>query len=165
MATYVNGTNMVLKIDDTSTVDFDPAGGYGGTPQAIAAATSCQLSINIDAPEVTTKDNGDRKCYRGLSTSWSVDADVMYNEDGSNVRLNTLFIPAYGSGLSAGTYASPLEANHPRRVYIEFLGNTGGNKYQGYGYITALSVQGGTEDAATYSITITGDGALSYSAS
>jgi hypothetical protein len=40
-------------------------------------------------------------------------------------------------------------------------GSSSGNKYyHGQGYITSLSVNGGTEDQATYSVTITGSGVL-----
>ena len=87
---------------------------------------------------------------------------MFYNED-ETVKFASLFVPAYGVSTTASD--SPTQANYPRRVYVEFLGNTGGNKYSGYGYISSLSVSGGTEDGATASVSITGDGALTYAAS
>jgi hypothetical protein len=160
MATMVNGTNMVLYIDDTSDL-----GGAGPTPVpvAVAAATSCTLNITIDSPEISDKSSGDRKEYCGLSTSWTVDAEVFYNEDGS-VDFGSLFTPAYGNGTTAAA-VSPIIANYPRRVWIKFLGSTGGNYYSGFGYVTSLSATGGTEDAGTYSVSITGTAGLSFSAS
>ena len=158
MATFVNGTNMVLKLDDTATA------GTASTPSAtaIGAATSCTLSVTIDTPECTVKGEGDHKSNVGLSTSWTVDAEMFYNED-ETVDFASMFAPAYGVSTAAGV--SPVEANYPRRVYVEFLGNTGGNKYTGYGYISSISMTGGTEDGATASVSITGDGVLPYAAS
>ena len=60
---------------------------------------------------------------------------------------------------------SPIIAGYPRRVKIKFLGQTGGNYYEGYGYITSISASGGTEDAASFSVSIQGTGDLSYTAS
>ena len=159
MATMVNGTNMVLSIDDTA----NTADSTTPVLTAIAAATSCTLNLTVDAPEITDKTSGDRKEYCGLSTSWTVDAEVFYNEDGS-VDFGSMFTPAYGNGVSAGT-VSPIIASYPRRVYITFTGSTGGNNYSGYGYITSLSATGGTEDAATYSVSIQGTAGLIYAAS
>jgi predicted secreted protein len=159
MATMVNGTNMVLSIDDTT----NTADGTTPVLTAIAAATSCTLTLTVDAPEVTDKSSLDKKEYCGLSRTWSVDAEVFYNEDGA-VDFATMALPAMGISVAAGT-VSPIIADYPRRVFVKFLGTTGGNNYSGYGYITSLSATGGTEDGATYSVSITGTGALSYAAS
>ena len=159
MATMVNGTNMVLSIDDTT----NTADGTTPVLTAIAAATSCTLTMTIDAPEVTDKTSLDKKEYCGLSRTWTVDAEVFYNEDGS-VDFATMAQPAMGISVAAGAI-SPIIADYPRRVFVKFLGKTGGNYYTGYGYIVSLTATGGTEDAATYSVSIQGTGALSYSAS
>ena len=159
MATMVNGTNMVLSIDDTT----NTADGTTPVLTAIAAATSCTLTLTVDAPEVTDKTSGDKKEYCGLSRTWSVDAEVFYNEDGA-VDFASMALPAMGISVAAGT-VSPIIADYPRRVFVKFTGTTGGNNYSGYGYITSLSATGGTEDGATYSVSITGTGALSYAAS
>ena len=155
----VNGTNMVLSIDDTT----NTADGTTPVLTAIAAATSCTLTLTVDAPEVTDKTSGDKKEYCGLSRTWSVDAEVFYNEDGA-VDFASMALPAMGISVAAGT-VSPIIADYPRRVFVKFTGTTGGNNYSGYGYITSLSATGGTEDGATYSVSITGTGALSYAAS
>jgi len=163
MATMVNGTNMVLSVDDTTAAELDNVA-------VIAAATSCTLTVTTDAPEVTDKGSTtaggtDRKEFIGLSTSWTVDADVLYNEDGG-VDFASLFVPAYGSSTAAGTGAdAPTVANYPRQVWVKFLGSTGGNHYSGAGFITSITGTGGTEDAATYSVSIQGNGALTYAAS
>tara|TARA_R100001086_G_scaffold199785_3_gene115992 strand:- start:2662 stop:3117 length:456 start_codon:yes stop_codon:yes gene_type:complete len=146
MATIVNGTNMVVSIDESASP------GAGGLT-AVAAATSCTLSLTVDAPEITDKDSGDRKEFAGLSTNWTVDAEVFYNEDGT-VNPETLFPAAYGDANASQNG----EAQYPRVVYVRFTGNN--NYYQGQGYITSISASGGTEDAGTYSVSIQGTGAL-----
>lgn len=145
MATVINGTNMVLKLDDSA--------GYTGT-NVVAAATSCSVSVSVDVPEVTDKSAGDRKEYIGLATSWTVDAEVFYNENGT-VNPSTLFNRLYGDA----TASQNGLAQYPTKVDIDF--DCGDLEYTGSGFITALSVSGGVEDAGTYSISIQGTGQLS----
>ena len=114
MATYVNGTNMVLSVDDTAT-----AGTAGAvTYTAIAAAQNCTLTVDVDAPEMTVKADNDQKAFTGLSTGWTVEADGLYNED-STVEFRSLWNAAYGADSVAGV--SPIIAGYPRRVKIKFL--------------------------------------------
>ena len=108
MATVINGTNMVLKIDDSTSPDQTGA-------VAIAAATSCTVNITVDAGEVTDKSSGDRKEFIGLSTSWTMDAEVFYNENGT-VNPSTLFPRMYGDG----TASQNTVTNYPTKVYIDF---------------------------------------------
>tara|TARA_R100000664_G_C2759472_1_gene149329 strand:- start:7964 stop:8410 length:447 start_codon:yes stop_codon:yes gene_type:complete len=148
MASVINGTNMVLKVDYSA----------GTSPVAIAAATSCTISITADAGEVTDKDSGDRKEFIGLSTTWTCDADAFYTEDGSSVpELYTLFDCLYGDATASQNGVS----QYPTAVYITFDG--GSDTYSGYGYLTSLTGSGGTEDAGTISISIQGTGQLTKS--
>ena len=149
MATVINGTNLVLKVDDAAS----PAGDYSGCI-AVAAATSATISITTDMGEVTDKDSGDRKEFIGLSSSWTCDCEVFYNEDGTT-NPATLFPRMYGDA----TASQNTVAQYPTKVLIEFDG--GGNEYRGEGFISSMSITGGTEDAGTYSVSITGTGELS----
>ena len=149
MATIVNGTNMIIKIDESTSPSS------GGT-SVIAAATSCTCSITIDTGEVTDKSLGDRKEFIGLSSSFTIDAEVFYNEDGG-VNMGTLFPAAYGDGSASQNGV----AQYPREVFVEFQGSS--DTYSGKGYITSLSASGGTEDAGTYSVSIQGTGVLGKS--
>jgi hypothetical protein len=151
----VNGTDMVIMIDDGVT-----AGGGSPSLSSVSSATSCTLTVNIDTPEVTVKGDGDRKQHLGLSTSWTVDAEVFYNPSNA-VQFESLFIPAYGDGTAAGGAGlSPTEGNYPREVYVRFK-EVSGHEYEGKGVITSMSLTGGVEDAATASISILGNGSLS----
>ena len=146
MATIVNGTNMIISIDESTSP------GSGGLTN-IAASTSCSLSISIDAGEVSDKDSGDRKEFIGISSSWTMDADVFYNEDGT-VDLQTLFPCAYGDANASQNGV----VQRPREVYIRFTGSSA--TYSGTGYITSLSPTGGTEDAGSYAVSVQGSGHL-----
>ena len=126
MATIVNGTNMILYVDDSDGADL------AGATKVLAAAQTCSLTITTDAPEctdkgTTTAGGNDQKEYVGLSTSWTIDADGLYSENagGGIADLATLFVPAYGQGTTAGTGGdSPTVAGYPRRIWVKFLGNT-----------------------------------------
>jgi predicted secreted protein len=148
MATIINGTDMVLKVNpgDSETPST-------GTLTAIAAATSCTVSITVDTGEVTDKQSGDRKEFHGLSSSWTMDADVFYNEDGTD-DMQTLFPAMYGDSEPSQNGV----VQYPRYVAVEFQGSSA--TYSGNGYITSISASGGTEDAGTYTVSIQGTGAL-----
>lgn len=141
MATgLLNGTDLLLKVGDTATED------------PIAYATSCSLEISMDEIDQTNKDSSGWKEILGGTRSWSVSADVLYqNEVEASKYTFTDFWDHLG-----GT-------NERTKLYVELTvaGSSSGNKYyHGQGYITSLSVNGGTEDQATYSVTITGSGLL-----
>tara|TARA_R100001463_G_scaffold65456_2_gene118748 strand:+ start:2006 stop:2455 length:450 start_codon:yes stop_codon:yes gene_type:complete len=146
MATVVNGTNMIVQIDDSTSPS---AGGL----TTIAAATSCTCSITINMGEVTDKSSGDRQEFIGLGTTWTIDAECFYNEDGT-VDMQTLFPTAYGDANASQNDV----VQYPREVYVRFQGSSA--TYSGAGYITSLSASGGTEDAGTMSVSIQGTGTL-----
>tara|TARA_R100000655_G_scaffold31221_1_gene62678 strand:- start:16174 stop:16611 length:438 start_codon:yes stop_codon:yes gene_type:complete len=140
----INGTNMVLKVDDTAS--------YTGE-NIIGAATSCTLNITTDVNEVTDKSSGDRREYIGLATSYTIDAEVFYNET-ETVNANTLFQRMYGNS----TASQNGVIQYPTKV--DFTFDCGTKEYSGSGFISSMSITGGTEDAGTYSISIQGSGEL-----
>tara|TARA_R100000664_G_scaffold16331_1_gene25098 strand:- start:15712 stop:16218 length:507 start_codon:yes stop_codon:yes gene_type:complete len=168
MATIINGTGMVIKVDNANltyntVTTEDPPNATIATPSslgtltAIAAATSCTVSITVDTLEVTDKESNDRKEFIGLATSWTMDAEVFYNEGGSDKNMGTLFDMAYGDSTASQNGVT----QYPTPIYVQFDG--GDDEYGGYGYISSISATGGTEDAGTYSISIQGTGVLDKS--
>ena len=147
MATIINGTNMVLKIDD----DASPSQGGAAI---IAAATSCTVNVTIDMGEVTDKSSGDRKEFIGLGSSLTMDCEAFYNENAGVKNFSTMFPAAYGDG----TASQNGVVQYPREVYVDF--DAGSNEMHGKGYITSISASGGTEDAGTVSISVQGTGVL-----
>lgn len=139
----INGTDLLLRVGDS-----DPGEAI------LAYSTSCSLEISMDEIDQTSKDSLGWKSVIGGTRSWSVSADALYcNESQTNEDFRSLFDLLGGS------------TNGRKKIYIE-LAVTGGNStdnnvyYSGYGYVTSLSVNGGTEDQATYSVSITGSGVL-----
>ena len=139
MATgLVNGTDLVLYVGDTNAV-------------AVAFATSCSLEISMDEIDQTNKDSGGWKSIIGGLRSWSVSAEALYqNEAESSKKAFTDFWSLVDSRTS---------------VDIEFavVGGSAADQnkyYAGKAFVTSLSVNGGTEDQATFSVTLTGTGEL-----
>ena len=147
MATVINGTNMVVSVDESTSPS---TGGL----TAIAAATNCSCAITIDAGEITDKSSGDRKEFIGISSSWTIDAEAFYTDgssDGETIRPSTLF--------------DALDGGY--RIALKFYtatGQTGAVKYTGYGYITSVSINAAVAEWSSYSLSLQGDGQLTKEA-
>ena len=150
MATgLVNGTDLIIKMGDGST-------GSGGEV-VVAFATSCSLEISMDEIDRTNKDSGGWKDIIGGTRSWSISSEALYQNE-------AITSPAKNTFKSFWNYlGDPTNGRKP--VYVEFQhasGNATDNNvyYSGQAFVTSLSVNGGTEDQATYSVTLTGAGQL-----
>jgi len=145
MATgLLNGTDLLLKVGSTDANEV-----------VVAFATSCSLELSADEIDQTNKDSGGWKSIIQGTRSWSVSADAMYqNEAEASKKAFTDFF---------------ANVNARTKVYIELtianaLGSDNNVYYSGEAYVSSLSVNGGTEDQATWSISLTGTGALSETA-
>tara|TARA_A100001201_G_scaffold32268_1_gene34728 strand:- start:6375 stop:6824 length:450 start_codon:yes stop_codon:yes gene_type:complete len=143
MATgLVNGTDLLLKV-----------GSSNSNEVVVAFATSCSLEVSMDEIDQTNKDSNGWKQIIGGLRSWSVSSDALYqNEAETSKTAFTDFWDHLGG------------ANERQKVFVEFTRSgtlTSDNKYyHGEAYVTSLSVNGGTEDQSTFSVTLTGSGAL-----
>lgn len=144
MATgLVNGTDLLLKIGDTDANEV-----------IVAYATSCSLEVSMDEIDQTNKSSSGWKQIIGGLRSWSVSADALYqNEAKSGEYAFVDFWDHLG-----GT-------NQRKHVHVELTitgaaGSDANKYYAGEAFVTSLSVNGGTEDQATWSISLTGSGAL-----
>ena len=146
MATgLLNGTDLLLK-----------AKSIGEANEVVVAfATSCSLEISADEIDQTNKDSGGWKSIIQGTRSWSVSADAMYqNEAESSKKAFTDFF----ANVDART-----------KVFVELtiagaLNADANVFYSGEAFVSSLSVNGGTEDQATWSISLTGTGALAETA-
>lgn len=143
MATgLVNGTDLLLKV-----------GSSNSNEVVVAFATSCSLEISMDEIDQTNKDSAGWKQIIGGLRSWSVSADALYqNEAESSKKAFTDFWD---------------NIENRTKVFVELTRAgtlTSDNKYyHGEAYVTSLSVNGGTEDQSTFSVSLTGSGALQES--
>ena len=124
-----------------------------GTTNLVAFAQNCTLNVNHSPREITNKESaGNKEILEGLR-DFSIDVDGAYAWTDSS-----------GTALTNGAddlLQTKLLAN---RLKVDFIfGDTAATSdvsYAGSGYITSMSFTGGTEDTATYSMTIEGTGAL-----
>mgnify|MGYP003129447110 CR=1 FL=1 len=148
MATgLVNGTDLLLKVGDSNSNEV-----------VVAFATSCSLEISMDEIDQTNKDSAGWKQIIGGLRSWSASAEALYQNEAESSK--TAFVD-FWDHLGG--------ANQRQKVFVELTitgaSSADSNKYyHGEAYVTSLSVNGGTEDQATFSVTLTGSGALTEAA-
>jgi len=122
------------------------------TNNLVAFAQNCTLNVNHSPREITNKESaGFKEILEGLR-DFSIDIDGAY-----------AWTNAGGTALTDGI-DDVLEANvlNARQKVNFIFGDTSTNdiSYGGKGFITSVSITGGTEDTATYSLSIEGSGEL-----
>ena len=148
MATgLLNGTDLLIKM-----------GASDGTDYVVAYATSCSLEISMDEIDQTNKDSSGWKQIIGGTRSWSVSSEALYQNEAISSGDNRVTFQSFWQYLG-----DPTDGR--KKVYVELLiadSNSTDNNvyYSGDAYVTSLSVNGGTEDQSTYSVSLTGSGAL-----
>tara|TARA_R100000388_G_scaffold1980_2_gene2788 strand:- start:92 stop:502 length:411 start_codon:yes stop_codon:yes gene_type:complete len=132
-----NATNVVLSVTTAS----------GKEP--IAHCTSASLSVSMDLRDSTTKDSGGFQANLAGLKSFELSGEGFVQIDGVSGKADSeeLF-----TTMMTGT-----------AVECDF--GLSGMLYRGDGIITSFSVDAGVEENATYSITITGTGALTQNPS
>ena len=135
-----NGTSLVLSIDTDG----------NGAPTLLGASTSTTVSFSLDTFETTNKDSVHKKSYLPAATGWTMDCEAFYTTDETNAPDDIM-----------------TALNSRTEVDVEFneaSDTTGDYKYTGKAYITSCSLNAPNEDAATYSISLQGTGALTIAA-
>tara|TARA_R110000822_G_scaffold183363_1_gene322758 strand:- start:884 stop:1312 length:429 start_codon:yes stop_codon:yes gene_type:complete len=122
------------------------------TNNLVAFAQNCTLNVNHSPREITNKESGGwKEILEGLR-DYSIDIDGAY-----------AWTNAGGTVLTDGV-DDVLKANLlTTRQAVDFIfGDTSADdvSYAGSGFITSVSITGGTEDTATYSLSIDGSGEL-----
>lgn len=123
-----------------------------GTTNLVAFAQNCTININHSPREITNKESGGYKEILEGLRDFSIDVDGAY-----------AWTDASGTALANGA-DDLVNSNILTRATVDFIfGDTQATSdvsYSGSGYITSISLTGGTEDTATYSMTIEGTGVL-----
>ena len=122
------------------------------TNNLVAFAQNCTLNVNHSPREITNKESGGwKEILEGLR-DYSIDIDGAY-----------AWTNAGGTALTDGV-DDVLKTNLLiTRQAVDFIfGDTSADdvSYAGSGFITSVSITGGTEDTATYSLSIEGTGEL-----
>lgn len=127
-----NATDVVLSVTQ------------GGSLQAIAHATSCSLSVNMDLRDSTTKSSAGWQYNLGGLKSWELSGDAFVEVDGSGLNSEEIF------ALMIGDQDDGIDCTF----------GISGMTYSGKAFITSFSVDAGVEENVTYSISLTGSGIL-----
>lgn len=129
-----------------------------GTTNLVAFAQNCTLNVNHSPREITNKESGGYKEILEGLRDFSIDIDGAY------AWTDAQSTPAALTNGADDLIQTNILAN---RLKVDFIfgdtaGGTGSHdvSYAGKGYITSVSLTGGTEDTATYSLTIEGTGVL-----
>ena len=122
---------------------------------ALAAATACKLTLNANTLETSSKDSGKWTSNQPAKLSWSCSSDNLFTiddyeylmdacikRDEIEVQFSTVQNPNSDSGMPDGGWQP----------------NTNG--YRGMAIITSIDMNAPDGDNATYSISLTGSGAL-----
>jgi len=133
------------------------AGSTSGATQPIAFSTSAKLSIKAATRSVSSKDSGVWDESLAGKLSWEVSSDALYSmgTTGTTNEANDLY--------------ALMIARTPIYVAFAKVGGTTPSwtvatsvKYTGQAIITGLDITANDGDNVTYSISMTGTGALTY---
>ena len=111
--------------------------------EAVAHATSCSLSVNVDLRDSTTKSSGGWADNLGGLKSWELSGDAFVDISGPT-----------------GADIEQLYTVFAARTAIECDFGLTGMLYRGNALITSISIDAGVEENATFSISLTGTGQL-----
>jgi predicted secreted protein len=124
-----------------------------GTTNLVAFAQNCTLTVNQSIREITNKESaGFKESLEGLR-DFSIDVDGAYAWTNSGGT-------ALGNGADDVLQTNVIGTRQPVSFIFGDTAATSDVSYAGEGFITSMSLTGGTEDTATYSMTIEGTGAL-----
>lgn len=139
-AGIINGHNMRLLADSAGDT----------TPVVIGKATECSISVENSPRTVAHKDTGGATGWVSNDygeSSWSGQCNALFAEDETNRKLHELY-----TDFVAG-----------QKVTIEFTTSQSGDyKFSGTAVITSMELNAPNNENVTYSITFTGDGALTF---
>ena len=129
--------------------------GTSGQTNLVAFAQNCTVTINNTTREITNKESAGYKEVLESLRDWSIDVDGAY------------------AWTDAASPNAPLTNGADDLIQTNILANrlqfdvifgdnqtTADISYKGKVYITSATMTGGTEDTATYSLTLEGTGAL-----
>jgi len=132
-----NATNVVLSV--TTAAGLEP----------IAHCTSASISVNMDLRDSTTKSSDGWQDNLGGLKSWELSGDAFVEVDPSS------------DGNKA--YLEELYDEFADREAITCTFGMTGLTFTGQALITSISIDAGVEENATYSISLTGTGAITKS--
>lgn len=115
----------------------------------LAHATSCEISFTHSAREATTKDSGGDTQRLPGKRDWSLSTEALFALDYDTPDDRTGITELYAA-LKAGT-----------KLLVKFTSNILGDyEFNGYCYLSDISVNAGLEENVSYSASFSGTGAI-----
>lgn len=153
MSNFIKGNDLML---------FDASG------HSFAFATSHSLSVNAETSDISTKDHGFYGATDVTNLTWEITSDCLYTEEDFD-KIFDMMIARNAVDLYFGVKAADeLDKDGLTTAGGNYAGkdsivawNKGETVYKGKGIITSLQANANTGENATYSVTISGQGALS----
>ena len=140
----------MAKLNGTDVLIYTSTDG-GSTWKAVAHTSSATLGIEAATIEVTDKGSGGWSEFLGGVKSWTMEGEgfINYGTGAPDTGVSDLFDLLIGDST----------------VQVRFTTNkTGDRIFSGTALVTSLSQEAPSEDAATYSMSFQGTGALAMSA-
>lgn len=109
---------------------------------AVSHCTSASLSVNIELRDATTKDSGGWSDSLGGLKSWEMSGDAFVDLAAAGKGVSDMF-----DLLIAG-------------AAVTCIFNVDSETYTGTAFVTSVSIDGGVEENATYSVSLTGSDTL-----
>ena len=131
----VNGTLVALWKD------------IAGVPTKVANLTSTDFELSKDTIDATNKDGGDYKEFLVGLSSWTMNAEGIFEEDGS------------ATGVTAKDLLDDIIAGDPITAVMSSA-ETGDLKLSGLAVITSFAWNAPVNDVSTFSVSLQGSGAL-----
>lgn len=130
-----NGTDLLLKLTDGTSI---------ATSTIIGHSTSCSLSLSNDLPEATTKDSsGFQEVIAGVkSGEISFEGLIAYDDDANPIDFANILIARRAVTWTFGT------------------ADAADTVYTGSGFLSSVEMSAEMESPATYSGSITINGAI-----
>lgn len=130
--------------------------------KSIAYATSHTLTLSTETQQINSKDHGTYTSQLPVSRAWELTSENLYT-DGD---FETLF-DAWANGTKLTVIwgkrsesDSVVVADGDAANYTPLTSGTDNNYWTGSAYITSLTANANTKENATYSVTLTGTGAI-----
>lgn len=122
--------------------------------KALAAATNCKLTLNANTLETSSKDSGKWTSNQAAKLSWTCSSDNLFT------------IADYADLMDACIARTPIEVQFSTVKDFDTKDGVGdgweaeNNGYKGEAIITSVDMNAPDGDNATYTVSMTGSGAL-----
>ena len=139
----INGSNLRIMLDSD-----------GGTPIMVDNVTDCSISVSTEMKDTSVKEDGGMKAELPGRVAVSVNFTAYFEEAAAASGYNHIVAWQLGGSL--------LNAKFTQMIGTATTGNADDHAFTFDAYVTSCELSGGVEDTATYSVTLSAVGAVTY---